>query len=166
MRYELRAIGVYDNDAGVLIRPRSSGWAEYIAWIAEGNAPDPAPLPVGPTTAQVRAEQLALVNIVRADQLARPVTFNGHDYDADPVSKGNVVATVAAVSVGVPLPDGFTWRTSDNVDVPMTSTDLVGLAGTMLARGNAIYAWSWTLKAAIEAADDPSTVDINAGWPA
>lgn len=171
-RYAMRAQGVFDNDAGVLLLPPAHGqpppqaWLDYIAWIGAGNAPDALPSSPGPTVEQVRAEQLAQVNIERARRIAGGVSYAGHVYDSDDVSRANVTGTVAAVSAGVPLPDGFAWRTADNVDVPFDAPTLVALGAALLAHANACYANSWALKAALAAADDPASVDITAGWPA
>lgn len=117
------------------------------------------------TLAARRAQVFDQVNSIRTARLAAGCTFAGHRYDSDPQSVANVTATVAAVAAGIALPAGFTWRTADNVDVPMTASDLVQLGGALLAYGDAVYRASWALKAAVAASDAPETIDLTVGWP-
>jgi hypothetical protein len=145
--------------------PEAPGNRDYEAvleWIAAGNEP------LAPAEASIdakRAAALARVNDIREVKIVLGVPYAGHVYDSDQRSRDNLSATVAAVAAGVPLPDGFSWRTADNVDVPMSPAELVGLAGTMLGYVNMCYARSWALKGELAAAEDPSTVDIESGWP-
>lgn len=48
MRYELRKIGVYDNDTGKHLKPGAPGWLEYVKWLSQHNVPDPMPAVVPP----------------------------------------------------------------------------------------------------------------------
>ena len=52
MKYKLRDVGVLDTETGASI-PNDEGnrdWQKYLAWVAEGNTPDPAdPPPPTPT---------------------------------------------------------------------------------------------------------------------
>lgn len=92
------------------------------------------------------------VNADRERALSAGVTYGGSVYDSDNRSRANLTGAVAATQAGIPLPDRFTWRTSDNKDVPMTAVELVGLAAAMLSHVNAQYRRSWELKAQINAA--------------
>lgn len=78
------------------------------------------------------------------------VTFDGHLYDSDQRSRDNLTGAVAAFSAGVPVPEGFTWRTADNQNVPMTLESLRGLAAAMLAHVDAQYRAAWAAKDALE----------------
>lgn len=89
------------------------------------------------------------INLDRAKALVAPVLFEGNYYDADDASIANLTATVAAFNAGVPVPAGFTWRTADNQNIPMTLQNLVALAGTFLASRFAAYQQSWAAKAAL-----------------
>ena len=112
-------------------------------------------------TARARETLKATVNVKRAEKLKAGFTFAGNRFDSDERSLLNLTATVSAVNAGIPLPDGFTWRTSDNVDVPCDAQFLVGLAGTALQYQSACHARSWALKAQIDAGEQ---VDIDSGW--
>lgn len=76
-RYELRAVGVYDNVAGrAITRSDYHEWAAYRAWLLLGNEPDPMPPPVviPPTQAELDAQaELAarekMRNALRADSV-------------------------------------------------------------------------------------------------
>lgn len=88
------------------------------------------------------------------------VAYNGNSYQVDRVSSGLITSTVTAVQAGIPLPTGFAWRTSNNINVPFAQADLVALGGLALQNTNTLYAHSWTQKALINAA---TTVDaVNA----
>jgi hypothetical protein len=75
-----------------------------------------------------------------------------YTWDCDAMSRDNLTATVTAVNASIPLPQGFTWRTHDNQDVPMDGPALVALAAAMLAQVQLAYVASWQRKAAVDAA--------------
>jgi len=88
------------------------------------------------------------------------VTYNGNSYQVDRVSSGLITSAVVAVGAGIPLPTGFVWRTSNNINVPFAQADLVALGGLALQNTNTLYAHSWAQKALINAA---TTIDaVNA----
>ncbi|MFC3338837.1 DUF4376 domain-containing protein [Paracandidimonas soli] len=79
--------------------------------------------------------------------------FDGHHYDSDQRSQTNIIGTCNAVAAGVPLPEGFIWRTADNQDVPMDVAGIIALGAALLAHINAQYAKSWQLKAMADQAE-------------
>jgi hypothetical protein len=78
--------------------------------------------------------------------------WNEYVWDTDTVSRANLNAVLTIAQLGIPLPEGFTWRTKDNQNIPMTLPDLAALAATMMQAGNAAYVKSWQLKAQLDAA--------------
>lgn len=164
-RYELRRVGVFDRDAGVVVTRRDAGWREYEAWLTAGGVPDPMPQPPAPSLELRRAERSALVNRVRDAQAAAGVTFDGKRFDSDPVSRANLTGAVASIGGGGGLPSGLQWRTADNQLVAMTPQKLSQLGRAVLDHVNACYVRSWELKDAIAASLDPESIDITAGWP-
>jgi hypothetical protein len=117
------------------------------------------------TPLEIRKELIkANINKIRLDQLEVPVSFNGNLYDADDRSTSNLIGIVAAISVGLPLPSDFTWRTSDNKDVPMNAAGILGLAQAILSRKDYCYKRSWALKAQIDASEDPELINLYEGW--
>lgn len=100
------------------------------------------------------------IDAYRVKVLSAGVVFNGYQFDSDPTSVSNLTAVVSSVSAGVSLPSGFVWRSSANIDVPMSAADLVGLLGTMIQTANTVYQTSWIKKQAISAA--ASQVELDA----
>lgn len=90
--------------------------------------------------------------------------YGGHQYDSDLVSRTNIIGTATGVQAGIPMPDGFTWRTSDNQNVPMDGAGVISLGAALLQHVNEQYATSWQLKAQIEAATTPEEVEA-VSWP-
>lgn len=88
----------------------------------------------------------------------------GHPYDSDIVSRTNIIGTATGVQAGIPLPEGFTWRTSDNENVPMGGPGIIALGAALLQHVNQQYATSWQLKAEVEAATTPDDVEA-IRWP-
>ena len=168
-RYRLLEQGVFDQENNVAIPFRGEGWDEYMAALNRGDDIDPM-LPPTIDLEAVRREMLAQVNVNRNNAMLDqpPITFNGVLYDADKQSRDNLMGLMTALSAGVSLPDGFTWRSYDNQDISIDATGLQGLmasmAGQVLLRQQNIYQHSWDLKAQLESVDDPRTVDIKAGW--
>lgn len=115
--------------------------------------------------AELRRTLQNKVNEIRDGLIFGGCEYDGHRYDSDARSIQNITATVAAISAGVPLPDGFVWRSADNESIPHTAESLTALAGTLLDFVNACYARSFTLKDEIGASEAPELVDINEGWP-
>lgn len=107
-----------------------------------------------------KTQKLAQINQWREEALNAGVEFNGHVFDSDERSRQNLTGVVGAVNAGIPLPEGFVWRSAANVNVPMTTPELVALAATMLQHVNAQYARSWQRKAELQAQDNSDLVDL------
>jgi hypothetical protein len=86
-------------------------------------------------------------------------TFEGNQFGADLVSRTNLIGTVGSIQAGIPLPDGFTWRTLDEQNVPMTADALVALGAALLVHCNTQYAKSWALKAQVDATTTADEVE-------
>ena len=90
---------------------------------------------------------------------------DGHIFDSDPRSKSNIIGTATGLTAGVPLPEGFTWRTQGNQDVPMDGADVIALGAALLQHISTQYAIGWQLKEQVDLAPDQAALDtIN--WPA
>lgn len=115
--------------------------------------------------AELRSELKARVTRARAEKLSGGFEFDGHRYDTDPQSLLNLTAAVAAVAAGIPLPNGFAWRSADNINVPHNAESLLSLSAAVLEFTSAVYAKSWELKDRIETDESPQLVDARGGWP-
>lgn len=164
-RYQQLAVGVLDTASGDVIGPGDAAWSDYMDWLNAGNAPDPAPPPAPIDREVLRANLIAMVGPLRDAQMALGLDYAGHVWQADEQSQARLAAAITTFQATGQIPADFTWRTLDNVDVPMALADLVALAGAMAVRTFAIWKFSWDLKSQLATADDPSTIDIAAGWP-
>lgn len=114
--------------------------------------------------AELRRALADQVNAIRAHKLQEQIEYDGRLYDIDAQSVANLTAKVSAIAAGIPI--GITvWRDADNEEVEHSEESLVGLAAVVIARNQTIYTASFTLKRAIAEAQDPSTVNLQAGWP-
>lgn len=78
------------------------------------------------------------------------VSVNGHTWQADTRSQQLLASSILLAQAGAYTPD--VWRDANNVDVPVTLTDLVAIAGIMALQTQAAYAMSWTRKQALSEA--------------
>ena len=84
--------------------------------------------------------------------------FDGHVYETDPQGQANMIATVAFIMTGVPLPSDFTWRTADDISVPHTGQSLLVVFLNVVAWFNTIYTISWEQKKYIDSLEDYDSV--------
>lgn len=99
------------------------------------------------------------VNVLRETQLDKGMWVYGYFWDTSQRARENVSGMVAAIAAGVPLPANFVWRTRDNINVPFTSSMLVGLGAQTILFVNVVYNASWMIKAEIDALETNEAVD-------
>lgn len=166
-KYKLTQNGVQNRDTGAFI-PNSPGnrhWIEYQEWLSEGNTPDPEF-----TNEQLKGNKKNNINSEREVRLENGIVdYMGNNFSTDSRTRANLSGVVAYLSTGNPLPPGFTWRSEDNQDVSMNSSELSGLSATIVNYVNNVYATSWSLKAQVDALDVNSPTfetDLNnIDWP-
>lgn len=103
-----------------------------------------------------------------------PVEHDGATwwFHSDPYSlirqRGLVTAAMAVQAAGgdldaplIPVP----WKTLSGATVPMTATLALKLLPASMAQQGAIFARAEAVKAELEAAAEPETVDWRTGWP-
>lgn len=120
------------------------------------------------TLEQAIREKHTAINDFRESLITSGVFYMGHVFDSDERSRANVTAVAAAISNGIPMMPGFGWRTANNVGVPMTTQQFMGLAAALLARTNQIYGASWYHKDTISNLTTIEAVDaynFSYGWP-
>lgn len=105
---------------------------------------------------QAKSDLKLKVDTLRDVARAAGVTYNGVDYDSDPVSSANITEWAAVVTAGVVLPEGFTWRSKDNQDIPFSASDILGLAAAIAVSATTCYRRAWAVKARIDALLDYS----------
>ena len=117
--------------------------------------------------ADVKEQKKREVNTYRDIILNGGVLFNGSRFDSDDRGRQNLTGIVSAITSGIILPEGFTWRDSDNVEHPMDEADLLSFSATMITFINTTYAVSWVHKSAIDALETNDSVDgydYTTGW--
>lgn len=117
---------------------------------------------------QFKARRIDEVKEQKALALKAGVEWNGHRWDADATAQLQISGTVTSISAGLPLPEGFYWTSYDNVNVPVTSNDLIDLGAAIVAFNFAIHDRSRSLKEQIEIASSLSeldAIDVGIGWP-
>ena len=127
-------------------------------------------LPASALTA-AKARKCADIDAERDRQRYSGVTYKGVRFDSDAVSERNITGWTSAVAAGIPVPEGFTWRSADNRDIPFTAEDILGLAAAMVAKTTACYQRAWQLKALVDVFTDPADyqqvkdLNITQQWP-
>lgn len=111
---------------------------------------------------QLRAMMAQRVNDHRDRLLSADLSFEGHSYQVDDESLLDMRDTIDDMTAG----DSTAWRTAANQMVMMNLATLRRLRKAAVARKRAIKLSAMSKKDEVLAAADPSTVDINAGWPA
>lgn len=66
---------------------------------------------------------------------------------------------------GASMPANLTWKTMAGTFVPMTPTLAQQIFVSAGQQDAALFAYAESLRAQVEAAQNPATVDIEAGWP-
>lgn len=116
-----------------------------------------AALPADPVPMEtVIADQISALKKSYNDAIQLPVNYMSTTFQADENSQNVLTKSLVAGSV----PPGFFWLDSNNVQVPMTFTELQGLAAAMLVQGQAAFAKLQTLKAQVRAATTVEEVGL------
>lgn len=92
------------------------------------------------------------VNARRARALRAGFDYAGHRWDSDDTAVLNITLAASAVAAGWVPPQGFTWRSKANVNVPADAAFLTGLAAAAAVFRSSVYADGVAKKAAIDAA--------------
>lgn len=126
-----------------------------------------------PTSAltDAKARKCADIDAERDRQRYSGVTYKDVRFDSDVVSGSNISGWASAVAAGIPVPEGFTWRSADNRDIPFQEEDVKALAAAIVLKTTLCYQRAWALKAQINEFTDPNkyqelqTLDITTNWP-
>lgn len=162
MTFQLAAIGVVDAATGERIGLDSPRWPEYEAWIAAGNVPEPIAA-VAPLREALIADLWGAVKERREQCKAAGVQVGGYWFHTDIDSR---LQWLGMRSEGGALSVGLPWKTMSGQFTPITAQLVSDVYAAIKAKEIAAFARAETLRALLNAADDPRLVDINAGWPA
>ena len=92
------------------------------------------------------------IDTERSVELLQGFEYEGKMYDAGPASRTNLADYMTLVNAGVDLPEGFTWRASDNTSTGFDNTTLKDFANAMFTFMNDTYIKSWNRKGLIPGA--------------
>lgn len=87
----------------------------------------------------------------------------GYWFHSDEFSR---IQQLGLVMLGLNMPQGLQWKTMSGAFVTMTPSLASAIFAAAAAADMATFAHAQALKAQVDAADDPATVAITAGWPA
>jgi hypothetical protein len=85
--------------------------------------------------------------------------FQGNIYECDGLAKSNVTGAITAVVVGAPLPSNYTWRSKQNINVPMNAQSLTAMGVSMGSYISTIFSWTWTLKGKLDTITDIDLIE-------
>lgn len=98
-----------------------------------------------PDAKRLRCDQ---INTMREYYINGGFIFQGNPYDSDQRSRENIAGACNLVALGMSLPEGFCWRSSNNQNIPFDIPKLVTMGASLLNFVNSVYAASWTKKLA------------------
>jgi hypothetical protein len=92
-------------------------------------------------------------------------------FQTDDVSIRNILGTAQMAALSKMSASAFSidWRLADDSMVTLDADGFIAVSAGVMEHVKDCYAHSWTLKAAVEAAEDDATIDaidVTAGWPA
>jgi hypothetical protein len=106
------------------------------------------------------------VNSARTQREAGPFTVStGHSLDASPDSQTKLASRVLAIQTGMSTGPVY-WRMADDVTYEIAPEVFTQIAGEVSQKIEAVYAFSWQLKADIDAGLITTPAEIEeAPWP-
>ena len=77
--------------------------------------------------------------------------YQGHVFDSDMLARTNITDNQTSITAGLVLPDGFTWRSKFNEDIPFDNAGFIAFYFASVAWVDRIFRASWYHKAQIDA---------------
>ena len=119
--------------------------------------------PAPPARAEVNAAIWEQIKAVRDRKTQQGGYKVGTDwYHSDTFSR---TQQIGLTIMGANMPAGIMWKTMGGSFVQMTPTLAQQIFAAAGAQDAALFGYAEQLKAQVESAPDPMTVDITAGWP-
>lgn len=147
-------------------------------WLFDGTNFAPPP---GPTQEQLDAEaaRVAAEQVKQVSQTRSNLWTLIKSYRDNLIQKGGYLANnkwfhsdtfsrtqqIALVMMGASVP-AVQWKTMDGSFITMTQTLAGQIFGAAAVQDQALFSHAEFLHATVLAAEDPTSVDITAGWPA
>jgi len=112
-----------------------------------------------PTLAQAQTKQKSIIKTAYQTAITAPIAYMGTSFQADNTSQDILIKVLIGMQVAGATPSGFAWLDANNVPVPMTLTELQGLYGAILARGQIEFAKRLVAKNAIDVATTIAAIE-------
>lgn len=98
-----------------------------------------------------------LINQYRNEANALPIKYDNNLFDSDLTARTNIQTVLSFTEE---IPDGYEWRTYDNVGVSVTKADLQSIHNLIANRLYHNHATAVSLKTQIDQAEDKESVDL------
>jgi hypothetical protein len=108
------------------------------------------------------------VNAHRDQKLNGGWLYKGVYFDSDVVSRSNMTGIMTLIGTGYVLPDSFTFRAQNNVDIPYTNATFTEFYKCSCIWANMVYKVSWYHKsviAGLTSIPEVASYDCSGGWP-
>ena len=130
------------------------------------NHADPQPTPEQIEAARLPAHRALRWEEIKAERdrriQASGYVVNGKRFHSDTFSR---TQQMGLVMLGASMPPGLMWKVMDGSFVEMTPTLAQQVFAAAAASDIALFSHALALQAQVNAAADPATIDITAGWP-
>lgn len=156
----LRHMG-YALDRDFITVQRDTG--VQIKWLSDTPQPDEKAIDAAALPA-LRAILWELIKTERDRRIQEQgYVAGGKRFHGDTFSR---TQQMGLVMLGAGIPPGLQWKTMDGSFITMTPTLAQQIFAAAAASDIALFGHAEALRAQVNAAEDPSSVDITAGWPA
>jgi hypothetical protein len=114
-----------------------------------------------------RAQIIEQINAERDRREQSTFPFAGKLIDSDPVSvqRITVASSTAQMALAAGVPFSLDWSCADNSLLTLDAMGVLGMMQALGTHGLALHMYGRGLKAAVEASEDPESIDILTGWP-
>lgn len=138
--------------------------SDYDSIINESDTPTPSKADLDAwIMQQEQADAWAAIQALRTVYSNGGVKLPGNAwFQTDDTSR---IQYLAMVMLGANLPSTIMWKKMDSTFVTMTPTLVQQVFGALISADQVIFAHAEVLRAGMDAATDPTTYDITAGWP-